>query len=115
MNAIQQAMDHADPELPRLFNRAGQIAGEMEAARTRNDAARFQALEHESAQIQARFMRVRGSVLRQPEIARQARVYEEQLRRRMMQIEPLTENFLSRSRELQRLLQESLGAQQQRR
>jgi hypothetical protein len=115
MSSIQQAMDRADPELPRLFTRAGQIAGEMDAARARSDVARFQALEHESAQIQARFMRVRGTVLRQPEIARQARVYEEQLRQRMIQIEPLTENLLSRSRELQRLLQESLGAEQRRR
>jgi hypothetical protein len=66
----------------------------------------------EKAQIQARSMRVRGSVLRQPDIAQQARAYEEQLRRRMIQIEPLTENLLDRSRELQRLLQSALGAEQ---
>jgi hypothetical protein len=114
MNAIQQGMDRADPELPRLYARVGQLDTEMNQARARNDAARFQALEMEKAQIQARFMRVRGSVLRQPEIAQQARAYEEQLRRRMIQIEPLTENLLNRSRELQRLLQDALSAQQQR-
>jgi hypothetical protein len=114
MAGIQQAMDRADPELPRLYTRVGQIQQEMDAARTRNDPARFQALEMEQAQIQARFMRVRGTVLRQPEIARQARAYEEQLRRRMIQIEPLTENLLSRSTELQRLLQAALSAEQQR-
>lgn len=115
MNAIQQAMDRADPELPRLYARVGQLDTEMGQARARNDAPRFQALEMEKAQIQARFMRVRGSVLRQPEIAQQARAYEEQLRRRMIQIEPLTENLLDRSRALQRLLQDALSAQQQRR
>ncbi|HEX6040463.1 hypothetical protein, partial [Longimicrobium sp.] len=114
MNAIQQGMDRADPELPRLYARVGQLDTEMNQARARNDAARFQALEMEKAQIQARFMRVRGSVLRQPDIAQQARAYEEQLRRRMIQIEPLTENLLNRSRELQRLLQDALSAQQQR-
>lgn len=115
MSVIQGAMDRADPELPRLYTRVGQIQVEMDAARARNDPARFQALEMEQAQIQARFMRVRGTVLRQPDIAQQVRAYEEQLRRRMIQIEPLTDNLLSRSRELQRLLQQALSAQQQRR
>lgn len=114
MRIIQDAMDRVDPELPRLFTRMGQVQTEMEAARERNDAARFQALEMEQAQIQARFMRVRSTVLRQADIARQARGYEELLRQRMILIEPLTENLLSRSTELQRLLQQALSAQQQR-
>lgn len=109
MANVQQAMDRADPDLPRLFARAGQIPGEMAAARQRGDVARFQALEHEQAEMQARFLRVRGQVLRQPEIARQTRAYEEDLRRAMIQIEPLTENLLARSTELQRLLQEALN------
>ncbi len=112
MSLIQAAMDRTDPDLPRLYARVGQLDAEMNQARARNDAARFQALEMEKAQIQARFMRVRGSVLRQPEIAQQARAYEDLLRRRMIQIEPLTENLLNRSRELQRLLQEALSTQQ---
>jgi hypothetical protein len=114
MRLIQDAMDRADPELPRLFTRMGVIQGEMDAARSRNDGARFQALEMEQAQIQARFMRVRSTVLRQADIARQARAYEEQLRQRMIQIEPLMENLLARSTTLQRLLQDALSAQQQR-
>lgn len=114
MRVIQDAMDRADPELPRLFTRVEQIQGEMDAARSRNDGARFQALEMEQAQIQARFIRVRSTVLRQPDIARAARGYEEQLRQRMIQIEPLMENLLSRSTQLQRLLQEALSAQQPR-
>ena len=114
MRVIQDAMDRADPELPRLFTRMGQIQTEMDAARSRNDGARFQALEMEQAQIQARFMRVRSNVLRNADIARQARGYEELLRQRMIQIEPLTENLLSRSTQLQRLLQQALSAQQPR-
>jgi hypothetical protein len=114
MAGIQQAMDRADPELPRLYTRVGQLQAEMDAARARNDGPRFQALEMEQAQIQARFMRVRGTVLRQPDIARQAAAYEEQLRRRMIQIEPLTETLLNRSAELQQLLQRALNAEQPR-
>jgi hypothetical protein len=114
MRIIQDAMDRADPELPRLFTRMERIQAEMDAARSRNDAPRFQALEMEQAQIQARFMRVRSTVLRQADIARQARGYEELLRQRMIQIEPLTENLLSRSGQLQRLLQDALSAAQQR-
>ncbi|HEX6910914.1 MAG TPA: hypothetical protein VF142_10985, partial [Longimicrobium sp.] len=36
MSVIQQAMDRADPELPRLYARVGQIQQEMDAARARN-------------------------------------------------------------------------------
>lgn len=114
MHVIQDAMDRADPELPRLFTRMSQLQAELDAARARSDAARFQALEMEQAQIQARFMRVRSTVLRQPGIARQARDYEELLRQRMIQIEPLTENLLSRSTQLQRQLQDALSSAQQR-
>ncbi|HEX2080250.1 MAG TPA: hypothetical protein VHG08_21285 [Longimicrobium sp.] len=114
VQAMQRAMDAADPDLPRLAERAERMPAEMEAARRRGDVDRMQALERESAQIQARFMRVRAAVLNQPDIARQAHAYEEMLRRRMVQLEPLTESLLARSAELQRLLQSALGPQQPR-
>lgn len=114
VQAVERAMDAADPELPRLAQWAVRIPAEMEAARRRGDAGRVQALERENAQIQARFMRVRAAVLNQPDIARQAHAYEEMLRRRMVQIEPLTENLLARTGELQRLLQSALSPQQPR-
>lgn len=109
MLAIQHAMDAADPELPRLAQRVERMPGEVQAARQRGDTDRLGMLERELAQIQARFMRVRADVLRQPEIARETRAYEERLRARMIQIEPLTENLLSRSGELQRLLQGAIS------
>lgn len=109
MVAVQRAMDAVDPELPRLALRAARLPGEMNAARLRGDAPRMQAIEHEMAQIQARFMRARAEVQRQPEIARQTREYEEMLRRRMMQVEPLTDSLLARTAELQRLLQSAIS------
>ena len=112
MLAVQRAMDSTDPELPRLAARVDRMPAEVTAARRRGDSDRLAALERELAQIQARFMRVRGAVLRQPEIQRQARAYEERLRQRMIAIEPLTENLLSRSDELQRLLQSALSPQE---
>jgi len=111
MQAVQRAMDAADPELPRLAARVERMPAEVAAARQRGDADRLALLERELAQIQARFMRVRSAVLRQPDIARQAHAYEEQLRQRMIAIEPLTENLLSRSGDLQRLLQSALSPQ----
>jgi hypothetical protein len=109
MLAVQRAMDAADPELPRLAARVQRMPGEVAAARRAGDTDRLSVLERELAQIQARFIRVRSSVLRQPEIERQAHAYEERLRQRMVAIEPLTENLLSRSGELQRLLQSALS------
>lgn len=112
MAAVQRAMDAGDPELPRLAARVQRIPAEITDARRRGDAERLPALERELAQIQARFIRARSDALRQPDIARQARAYEERLRRRMIQIEPLTENLLSRTGELQRLIQSSLPQRQ---
>ena len=83
----------------------------MAAARRSGDTDRLAVLERELAQIQARFIRVRSAVLRQPDIARRAHAYEERLRQRMVAIEPLTENLLSRSGELQQLLQSALSPQ----
>lgn len=111
MRNVQRAMDAADPELPRLAARVERMPAEVAAARQRGDGERLALLERELAQIQARFMRVRSAVQRQPEIARQTRAYEERLRQRMISIEPLTENLLSRSGELQRLLQSALSPQ----
>jgi hypothetical protein len=111
MQTVQRAMDAADPELARLAARVERMPAEVAAARQRGDADRLALLERELAQIQARFMRVRAAVLRQPEIARQSRAYEERLRQRMIAIEPLTENLLSRSGDLQRLLQSALSPQ----
>lgn len=108
MVAVQRAMDAADPDLPRLAARVDRMPAEVAAARRRGESDRIAALERELAQIQARFMRVRTAVLRQPEIARQAHAYEERLRQRMIALEPLTENLLSRSDELQRLLQSAI-------
>ncbi|HEX6373685.1 MAG TPA: hypothetical protein VF006_32460 [Longimicrobium sp.] len=112
MLAVQRAMDAADPELPRLAARVDRMPGEVAAARRRGDTDRLSVLERELAQIQARFMRVRAAVLRQPDIERQAHAYEERLRQRMIAIEPLTESLLSRSSELQRLLQSALSPQE---
>jgi hypothetical protein len=106
--AIQRAMDAADPELPRLAARVQRMPAEISAARRRGDTDRIPELERELAQIQARFVRVRSDVLRQPAIARQAHAYEERLRLRMIQIEPLTEALLARTGELQRLIQDAL-------
>lgn len=111
MLAVQRAMDAADPELPRLAARVQRMPAEVAAARRSGDADRLSVLERELAQIQARFIRVRSAVLRQPEIERQAHAYEERLRQRMVAIEPLTENLLSRSGELQQLLQSALSPQ----
>ena len=109
MQTVKDAMDRADPELARLAERAAEIPAEHELATRRGDAARAQALHREMAQIQARFMNVEARVLRLPAVARQARAYEEQLRRRLVGIEPLTEELLDRSAQLQQRLQEALG------
>jgi hypothetical protein len=109
MGAVQRAMEAADPDLPRLAARVERMPGEVTDARRRGDAERLVVLERELAQIQARVIRVRSAVLRQPDIARQAHAYEERLRQRMIQIEPLTENLLSRSDALQHLLQSALS------
>lgn len=111
MQAVQEAMDRADPRLAALAERAERIPAEHEAATRRGDGARAQALHREMAQIQARFLNVESQVLRLPEIRRRSQIYEQLLRHRMTTIEPLIDQLLERSTALQRRLQDALGRQ----
>lgn len=109
MRDIKAAMERQDPELPRLATRVKAMEAEARAAESRNDAARKQALAREFAAIQARFMRAQQTVMRQPDIARRARAFDDRLHRQMVAADPQTDQLLARSRQLQASLQRALA------
>ncbi len=108
MRDIKAAMERQDPELPRLATRVKAMETEARTAEARNDVARKQALAREFATIQSRFMRAQQTVMRQPDIARRARAFDDRLHRQMVAADPQTDQLLARSRQLQARLQ---GAQ----
>lgn len=101
---VKAAMERLDPELPALADRVRRMEEEARAAQERGDAPRVQALTRDFAQIRQRFMRAQTQALQQPELAERARAFDELLHRRMLAAEPLTDQLLARSRELQERL-----------
>ncbi|HEX8394024.1 MAG TPA: hypothetical protein VF665_16905 [Longimicrobium sp.] len=112
MRAIKAGMDETDPELRTLAARAERIPAEVQTARRQSDVQALRSLDREMAQIQARFINVEQSVLRQDAVRRQVRAYEELLRRQMIAIEPMTESLLARGTDLRRLLEATLSPAQ---
>ncbi|HEY0154770.1 MAG TPA: hypothetical protein VGB92_22355 [Longimicrobium sp.] len=111
MRDIKAAMERQDPELPRLATRVKAMEAEARTAEARNDVARKQALAREFATIQSRFMRAQQTVMRQPDIARRARAFDDRLHRQMVAADPQTDQLLARSRQLQASLQRALAGQ----
>ncbi|HEX8212764.1 MAG TPA: hypothetical protein VF584_21495 [Longimicrobium sp.] len=111
MRDIKAAMERQDPELPRLATRVKAMEAEARTAEARNDVARKRALAREFATIQSRFMRAQQTVMRQPDIARRARAFDDRLHRQMVAADPQTDQLLARSRQLQASLQRALAGQ----
>jgi hypothetical protein len=109
MRDVKAAMQRQDPGLDALAARARQIQAEGVAAQQRGDRARLRELNRELSQIQARFMAAQQAVMRQPGLAQRARVLEEQLHSRMVQVEPETDQLIERGKELQLRLMRATG------
>jgi hypothetical protein len=101
---LKAAMEQLDPELPSLAERVRRMEEEARAAQERGDVSRVQTLTREFAQIRQRFMRAQTQAMRSPELAQRARAFDDQLHRRMIAAEPMTDQLLARSRELQERL-----------
>lgn len=109
MRDVKAAMQRQDPGLDALAVRVRQIQAEGVAAQQRGDRARLRELNRELSQIQARFLAAQQAVMRQPAIAQRARVLEEQLHSRMVQVEPETDRLIERGKELQLRLLRATG------
>ncbi|HEX8692309.1 MAG TPA: hypothetical protein VF746_07830 [Longimicrobium sp.] len=109
MRDVKAAMQRQDPGLDALAGRVRQIQAEGAAAQQRGDRVRLRELNRELSQIQARFMAAQQAVMRQPAIAQRARVLEEQLHSRMVQVEPETDRLIERGKDLQLRLMRATG------
>ncbi len=110
---FKAAMVRADPTLANVDARARAMEAEARQAQQAGDRARMERLTREAQQIQVKVMNAQQRVLRDnPALATRARGFEEQLRRKMVQVEPQTMALVSRGQELQGKLAQAGRAQQ---
>lgn len=110
---FKAAMIRVDPTLANVDARARAMEAEAKQAQQAGDRARMARLTQEAQQIQVKVMNAQQRALRDnPALATRARSFEEQLRRKMVQVEPQTLALVSRGQELQGKLAQAGRAQQ---
>jgi hypothetical protein len=110
---FKAAMIKVDPTLANVDARARAMEAEAKQAQQAGDRARMARLTQEAQQIQVKVMNAQQRALRDnPALATRARSFEEQLRRKMVQVEPQTMTLVSRGQELQGKLAQAGRAQQ---
>jgi hypothetical protein len=111
---LKAAVQKADPGLVGLESRVRSMEAEAQRAKQSGDQAKLLRLGQEAQQIQTRVMNAQNRVLReQPALTTRARAFEEQLRRKMIQVEPQTMALVERGKLLQGRLAAAARAQQQ--
>lgn len=110
---IKAAIVKADPSLANVDARARAMEAEAQRAQQAGDRARLTRLTQEAQQIQVKVMNAQQRALQSdPGLATRARSFEEQLRRKMVQVEPQTMALVARGQELQGKLAQAARAQQ---
>lgn len=110
---LKAAIVRADPTLANVDARARAMEAEARQAQQAGDQARMARLAQEAQQIQVKVMNAQQKALRDnPALATRARGFEEQLRRKMVQVEPQTMALVARGQELQGKLSQVARAQQ---
>lgn len=104
---IKTAMEKYDPGLVGVAQRVQTMEEEARKAQENGDDAKLQELTREAAQIQARFVKAQTEALKDPALAKQAEAFEEQLKQKMLEIQPDAPTLFARFQELQAKLAES--------
>jgi hypothetical protein len=109
---FRTAIERADPSLAGLEARAQAMEAEAQRAQQAGDQAKLAQLTQQAQGIQSKLMSAQQRALRDnPALAQRARTFEEQLRRRMVQVEPQTMSLVERGKELQGKLEAAARAQ----
>jgi len=110
---FKEAIVKADPSLAGIDARAQAMEAEAQRAQQAGDQAKLARLTQEAQQIQLKVMTAQQRVLQENSaLATRARNFEEQLRRKMVQVEPQTMSLVARGQELQGKLEQVARAQQ---
>lgn len=109
VRAVQEDLDsildaeinRIDPRMPQRLARAAVLEAEAHAAQQSGDDARADDLVAELATIRDAITAAQQQVLADPELARRITEYQQQLQRKMFDIDPDLPNLLVRFRELE--------------
>ncbi|HEX2091830.1 MAG TPA: hypothetical protein VHG28_05475 [Longimicrobiaceae bacterium] len=110
---MKAAIERADPSLVGVEARARAMEAEARRAQQAGDQAKLARLMQDAQQIQVKLMSAQQRAIReQPALANRARSFEDQLRRKMIEVEPQTMALLERGKVLQARLVQVAQAQQ---
>lgn len=106
---IRGAITAADPSIQQRMDRMGELETEASAASQGGNMQRLQELMTEARDIQDHFFEVQQRVLETPELAAKLNSFQDQLQRKMLQLDPGAQALMDRFRELEGKLTEALG------
>ena len=104
-------MQKADPGLGAVEARAKAMEEEARRAQASRDQAKLMRLSEEARQIELRVVNAQKKVLQQPAFAAKAQAFENQMQKKMVEVEPQTMALIQRGKVLQSKLQQAMRAQ----
>lgn len=102
--SIRQAMQTIDPALEQGMARIKALETEASSAQQQGDQTKLQAISLEAQQIQQKFMTAQQKALAQPELAAQVEAFQNQLEKKMREVDPEAEKLIARFQELEQKL-----------
>ncbi|HEX6308655.1 MAG TPA: hypothetical protein VFZ69_10735 [Longimicrobiales bacterium] len=99
--ALQAAMVAIDPEIAGKLARLEAMVEEMRAAQQQGDTAKIGALNGEAQQLQPQVIQVQAQAMAQPEIQQRIALFQQNLHKRMIELDPEADTLLKRAAELE--------------
>jgi len=101
---IREAMEAIDPQLEQSMTRIQALETEAMAAQQQGNQARLQEIGAEAQQIQQKFIATQQLALQQPELAARLEGFQDQLEKKMLEVDPAAERLMARFQELEQKL-----------
>lgn len=98
---VRAAIIEDDPEMGQVLTRFEQILTEAQTAQENGDAEKIVALTQEAQQLQPRIEAAHASALNKPAVAERVTAFQQQLRAKMIEIDPDVESLLQRVEQLE--------------
>ncbi|MEX2610748.1 MAG: hypothetical protein WEA24_12435 [Gemmatimonadota bacterium] len=106
---VQEAMAEQDPEVPQHIERLETLIAGAQAAQAEQDQTRMAELVAEAQQIEQRLQAAQTEALELPEIAPRVEAFQQQLKDKMVEVDPESETLLKRFEELNERLAVLMG------
>lgn len=108
-DAVREAMVAADPENGPRLDRMEAIVEEARAAQAAGDSKKVAELTSEAAELQPKVEAAQAEALAKPEIEARVAQFQENLRAKMIELNPAAKDRIARLQALSEQLQKAIG------